>query len=79
MGRLCRHSSTIYMDTYDVDGVCTELARRIGGPAEPGGIDVRSAHIGAYHMLDMLRLHEFRDQSELFEVFDACAPWGGAA
>lgn len=73
MGRLCRHSSTIYMDSYDVDGVCTVLSRRIDW--NDAKVDANSALVGAFHMLDMLRLHEFRDQEEFFGVFDACAPW----
>lgn len=75
MGRLCRHSNSVYLDRYDMDGVCSVLSHRIGGAAGPGEVDERSAHIGAYHALDMMRLHEFRDQEEFFTVFDACAPW----
>lgn len=75
MGRLCRHSRTVHLDEYDLWGVLNVMGGRIGGTAEPSEIDVRSALIGAYHALDILRAHELRDQQEFFEVFDACAPW----
>lgn len=65
---LSRHSSKIYLDEYDIDGVLKVLAERIGymncGTA-------RDYHIGAHLALNLIRNHEeIRDQSVFMALFD---------
>lgn len=75
MGRLCRHSSTVYLDSYDLEGVLNVLAHRIGEGVLPCDIDRTSALAGAFWALHLLHASEFSHQAEFFEVFDAQAPW----
>lgn len=69
MGWGCRHSNTVIIERYDIDGACNVLARRMGD-YHPADRDDASYHAGAYLALDILRNHEWRDQQEFFALFD---------
>ena len=64
---LCRHSSRLYMDEYDLDGVLKVLADRIG----EGTADM-PYYVGAHLALNILRNHEYIDtQREFMALFDS--------
>lgn len=83
MGRGCRHSDSIIVERYDLDGVLNVLAGRVGA-LRPDEVDEPSYHAGAYNALLTMATHEWRDQVEFFTAFDAllgapgAAPEGGA-
>ena len=63
---LCRHSSRVYMDEYDLDGVLKVLADRIGE-----GTEDTPYYIGAHIALNLIRNHEHIDtQREFMQLFD---------
>lgn len=63
---LCRHSSRVYMDEYDLDGVLKVLADRIGE-----GTEDMPYYIGAHIALNLIRNHEHIDtQREFMQLFD---------
>lgn len=63
---LCRHSSRVYMDEYDLDGVLKVLADRIGEGAED-----MPYYVGAHLALNLLRNHDYIDtQREYMMLFD---------
>ena len=65
---LSRHTSKIYIDEYDLDGVLKVLADRIGF-MNCGTL--RDYHIGAHLALNLIRNHEeIRDQSVFMALFD---------
>ena len=70
MGYGCRHNFSIVIERYDLDGVLNVLRNRYGRMAVED-IDADSYAAGAYHALNMLRNHEWRDQSEYFTIFDS--------
>ena len=70
---LSRHSSRVYMDEYDLDGVLNALAQRIdlaeGGPQFYE--DNRHYYMGAHIALNIIRNHDYIDtQREFMELFD---------
>ncbi len=69
MGYGCRHNDSIVIERTDLDGACNVLARRCEG-FHPADRDDASFHAGAFLALDVLRKHEWRDQSEFFAIFD---------
>ena len=63
---LCRHSSRVYMDEYDIDGVLKVLADRI---AE--GTEEMPYYMGAHLALNLIRNHDYIDtQREFMQLFD---------
>ena len=72
MGYGCRHNNSIVIERTDLDGACNVLARRCEG-FHPSDRDDASFHAGAYLALDVIRNHEWRDQSEFFALFDGLA------
>lgn len=65
---LSRHTSKIYIDEYDLDGVLKVLADRIGF-MNCGTL--RDYCIGAHLALNLIRNHEeIRDQSVFMALFD---------
>lgn len=68
MGWGCRHNNTIVLNRDDLNGMCNVFARRRD---EAQRQEDAFAYSGAYAALDIIRNHEFRDQSEFFEIFDA--------
>lgn len=65
---LSRHTSKIYIDEYDLDGVLKVLSDRIA--FEDAGA-VRDYCIGAHVALNLIRNHdEIRDQSVFVALFD---------
>ena len=63
---LCRHSSRVYMDEYDLDGVLKVLADRIGD-----GTEDMPYYIGAHLALNLIRNHEHIDtQRQFMQLFD---------
>ena len=66
----CRHNDTIAINRFDLDGVLNVMARRIGG-LRSDEIDERSYYAGAFNALYTCESHEWRDQTEFYEVFDA--------
>lgn len=68
MGYGCRHNNSIVIERQDMDGICNVLARRAHDAERQ---EDSFFYMGAFAALDMLRLHEFRDQAEYFEIFDA--------
>lgn len=70
---LCRHSSRLYVDEYDLDGTLKVLADRIG----EGTADM-PYYVGAHLALNILRNHEYIDtQREFMAAFDAAMRKGG--
>lgn len=64
---LCRHSSRLYVDEYDLDGTLKVLADRIGE-----GTEDMPYYVGAHLALNILRNHEHIDtQREFMQLFDA--------
>ena len=62
------HTSRIYIDEYDLDGVLKVLSDRIA--SEDAGA-VRDHCIGAHVALSLIRNHdEIRDQSVFVALFD---------
>lgn len=70
----CKHNYSVVVNRYDLDGVCNVLNERVG--SKPFEFDTRSFYLGALHSMNMLRHHEWRDQSEFFEKFDGIPPFG---
>ena len=68
MGWGCRHNNTIVLNRDDLNGMCNVFARRLFDAKKPDDADF---YQGAYCALDIIRNHEFRDQSEFFAIFDA--------
>ena len=68
MGWGCRHNNTIVLNRDDLNGMCNVFARRM---CEAKKQDDADFYQGAYCTLDIIRNHEFRDQSEFFAIFDA--------
>lgn len=64
---LCRHSSRLYIDEYDLDGTLKVLADRIGE-----GTGDTPYYVGAHLALNILRNHDYIDtQREFMQLFDA--------
>lgn len=64
---LCRHSSRLYVDEYDLDGTLKVLADRIGE-----GTEDMPYYVGAHLALNILRNHEHIDtQREFMQLFDS--------
>lgn len=68
MGYGCRHNNSIVIERQDLDGICNVFVRRI---YESERQEDAFFYSGAYATLDIIRNHEFRDQAEYFEIFDA--------
>lgn len=68
MGYGCRHNNSIVIERQDLDGICNVLARRVYDAERQ---EDAFFYEGAFAVLDVIRKHEFRDQSEYFEIFDA--------
>lgn len=64
---LCRHSSRVYIDEYDLEGTCNALSKRIEPEEEHADI-----YRGALIALGILSNHEYIDtQREFLLHFDA--------
>lgn len=64
---LCRHSSRLYIDEYDLDGTLKVLADRIGE-----GTEAMPYYVGAHLALNILRNHDYIDtQREFMQLFDS--------
>lgn len=64
---LCRHSSRLYVDEYDLDGTLKVLADRIGE-----GTEDTPYYVGAHLALNILRNHDhIESQREFMLAFDA--------
>lgn len=72
---LSRHTSRIYIDEYDLDGVLNVLSKRVAGNE---GLPATPYTLGAYAALNLIRNHdEIRDQSVFIELFDRIMEDGG--
>lgn len=64
---LCRHSSRLYIDEYDLDGTLKVLGDRIA----EGTVDM-PYYVGAHLALNIIRNHDHIDsQREFMQLFDA--------
>lgn len=64
---LSRHTSKVYMDEYDLDGVLNVLTRRI--EQDDGDLPI---YLGAHLALNIIRNHDYIDtQREFMQMFDA--------
>jgi len=64
---LCRHSSRVYIDEYDLEGTCNALSKRI-----ESGDEHADLYKGALMALGILFDHEYIDtQREFLLHFDA--------
>lgn len=68
---LCRQSSYVTLDTYDLDGVFNVIGRRLAElEGDPGRVLDHAQLIGAWKALYIVRHMSLRNQEEFFEVFD---------
>ena len=73
MGYGCRHNNSIVIERQDLDGICNVFARRAHDAERQ---EDAFFYEGAFAALDIIRNHEFRDQSEYFAILDALAEVG---
>lgn len=64
---LSRHSSRVYMDEFDLDGVLNVLSNTIADHPDDEGTPY---YVGAHLALNLIRNHEeIRDQSVFMQLF----------